>query len=136
MTLKQLIWKNLLKWWKRLAILAAILALLWGSCGAGVLTANRCGSLGLNIAVVLYMLALPVSVLFRLDQVALQLGSQNSIAMQAVGLAYVFVNISMFAALGACLKRLKAGKEPEKKAPPPKEASQPKNPVPTNGTKH
>ena len=132
MSLKQVIWKNLLKWWKRFAVLAAIFLLWTGICQVGLVSANTCGWVGLNAAVVLYFLALPLSIVLRLDQAALRFSQSMTFPVEIVGLVYVFLNFSLLAALGGFRKWMKAEKpaEAEKNdsVPPP-----PRTP-PLNGT--
>ena len=116
MPLKQIVWKNILKWWRRFGYLAAVFLLWTLICAVGLVGSNNCAWVGLNAAVVLYALSLPISIILRLDQAALQYSQGMSFPVEIIGLVYVFLNFTFIGALGGLLKWMKGEKEKPKKA--------------------
>ena len=101
-------WQTLLRWWKRLAIFAGIVALWIVLTTTGIVPPGIESAGVFIVALLLFVLALPISLLFRLDQVAVQHGYENSTTTLVIGLVFVTANFTLLGALHGGLRQLKS----------------------------
>ncbi len=109
-------WRVLKRWWFTFGIISLVFLFWLGAASFGLIGRDLFNSGVLIAAVLLYALAFPFSLIFRLDQLTLQWGYDSSITAQLVALLYVGANFTLLGAIHGWWRQFKSGwKKPEKK---------------------
>jgi len=104
---------TLFLWWRRFTYVALALFVWFSLKWVGVLSEDLYNSSVYIAAVLLFFLAMPISLILRLDHLANQMSSQSSVILLCVALLYVGLNFSVLGLIQGQLRQWRSKRKSE-----------------------